>query len=306
MRGGPEDRIVATGNPVRPSGRFFEAARSEDWHTIKVSIFDHPNLRDDSDRYISGRPSKSFARRIAREWGGTDSPIYRARVLGRFPEEGEGSLVRRSWLDEAAERHEGWTELAQANRKPLTIGVDVARFGPDATVCCIRQGDAIREFRTWSGADTRETARRVRQLQWEVGALTPEQRVRTYVDAIGMGAGVVDALREMDADVTEYKGSAAPLRRDRFSNARAESYWSVRRALEEGELALPKDEMLFEELLGTSWEAAGGGRVKIARKAGMKGRLGRSPDRADALAMAFAPRRAARGVDVQLLGVRLG
>lgn len=303
---GPKDRLVATGNPVKPTGKFFEAARSAEWHTIQVSIFDHPNLDPQSDRHISGGPSRSFARRIAREWGGEGSPIYRARVLGQFPEEGEGSLVRRSWLDAAAERHERWTELARANRHPITIGVDVARYGPDATVACLRQGDAIREFRAWSGADTRETARRVRQLQWEVGRLTPDKRVRTYVDAIGTGAGVVDALREMDADVTEYKGSRSPLKGTRFENARAESYWAVRRALEEGELALPADEALFEELLGTIWEPTGGGKVKIAAKSGMKGRLGRSPDRADALAMTFAPRREARGIDgPSLVGIRL-
>jgi len=71
-------------------------------------------------------------------------------------------------------------------------------------------------------------------------------------------------------------------------NRRAESYWKLRQALEEGELALPPDERLAEELLALRWSPSPNGRIRLEAKVEAKGRLGRSPDRADAVAMALS------------------
>ncbi len=57
--------------------------------------------------------------------------------------------------------------------------------------------------------------------------------------------------------------------------------------MEAGEIALPRDEMLFDELVATRWRPTSDGRVQIEGKDDLKARLGRSPDRADAVAMAF-------------------
>jgi hypothetical protein len=75
------------------------------------------------------------------------------------------------------------------------------------------------------------------------------------------------------------------------ANRRAESFWVLRRGLERGEIALPPDEKLADELCAMRWSIGLDGKVQIEAKNELRARIGRSPDRADAVAMAF--RRAA-------------
>ena len=65
----------------------------------------------------------------------------------------------------------------------------------------------------------------------------------------------------------------------------AESFWNVRRRLERGTLALPVDEKLADELCSMRWSIGLDGKVQLESKDELRTRLGRSPDRADAVAM---------------------
>ena len=58
--------------------------------------------------------------------------------------------------------------------------------------------------------------------------------------------------------------------------------------VQRGLLALPPDEKLFDELLQIKARANSVGKVLLESKDDLRARLGRSPDRADALAMAFS------------------
>jgi hypothetical protein len=110
---------------------------------------------------------------------------------------------------------------------------------------------------------------------------------KLIVDEIGLGAGVLDRLRELGYRAKGFNGGSSPRDKDRFANLRAASYWMLREKLEAGEVALPADEGLAEELLATSWRPTSEGRVKIDAKDDIRSRLGRSPDRADAVCMAI-------------------
>jgi hypothetical protein len=106
---------------------------------------------------------------------------------------------------------------------------------------------------------------------------------------IGVGSGVIDPLRRKTYSVTPFHSSGRAEQGDdliRFYNARAEAYWALRRKLEEGELAIPRDPLLWEELLNTTWSVKQG-KVIIEDKKEIKRRLGRSPDRADALMLSL-------------------
>lgn len=70
----------------------------------------------------------------------------------------------------------------------------------------------------------------------------------------------------------------------------AEAYWTLREKLQTGELALPYDEELFRELLSIRWSVTSAGQTKIEPKEEIRRRLGRSLDRAEAVAMAFSVR----------------
>ena len=98
---------------------------------------------------------------------------------------------------------------------------------------------------------------------------------------------MLDRLRELGFRARAFNGGRRPKDRKRFLNARAEAYWRLRELLEAGEIILPLDDELFDALLTIRWRPTSEGRVRIEAKEELKGRLGRSPDRADAVCMAF-------------------
>ena len=110
---------------------------------------------------------------------------------------------------------------------------------------------------------------------------------RIVVDAVGMGTGVCDRLKQWSYVVDEYVGGTFAARGEKFSNKRAEAFWNIRELLEARKIAFPPDEKLIEELLALRWRELGG-KIQLEAKDRLKSRLGRSPDRADALTMAFA------------------
>ena len=113
---------------------------------------------------------------------------------------------------------------------------------------------------------------------------------RVVVDEVGLGAGLLDRLTELGYRAEGFNGGRSPgwaEDRERFLNLRAEAFWTLRRLLEEGEIAIPPDEHLWDELTAIRWKLNSAGKIQIEPKDGLRQRLGRSPDRADAVAMCF-------------------
>jgi transcription antitermination factor NusG len=299
---GEEDRKLTLGNPTEPDGRFYDAHRpGSDWHSIKVASEDIPNVRR-GEVVIPGLLDRAGVEGFASEYG-RESAFYRSRVEAEFPAESEDALIEREWLDAAVRRH---------RREPepegyYVVGVDPARFGSDETVCCVRRGGRVMEFVAWRGEDTQASARRVLNLVRRLhdGGRTPVKTVA--VDSIGIGAGVVDrvkedldttwheagrggrGLRERRTRVVAFNSAKKAPRPDRYPNVRSQAFWRVRKLLEDGELALPDDPRLLEELRALRVEFTANGLTRIGGKDRIKSRLGRSPDRADALAISLRP-----------------
>lgn len=287
---GDSDRILAVGNPLAPSGRFYLNSRSANWRAIRISAYDHPNVIE-GHSVIPGAVTKQFISRIASEYG-PGSGIYKARVLGEFPDESLYGLVRRSWLEEAARKYDSGTLASQSGGARPEIGIDVARYGPDSTVLAIRRGPVLEEIVSWRGKDTAETVDLIKDEAARVG-IRPnngkvKRRGRLIVDEIGIGAGVCDQLKKSRYAVRGFNAGRRARDHANFFNARAESFWRIRKLLEEGRVAMPHDELLWDELVATEWEVTQDGRVRIEPKEQLAQRLGRSPDRADAVAYAFA------------------
>lgn len=305
---GAEDRILTLGNPTVTGGRFFRAHQTDsDWHVVKVAASDVPNVREERT-VVPGLLTREGMQRFAAEYGG-HSGVYTSRVLAEFPDRSEEGLFARSWLEGAADRHEA-DPMERAGEEPI-VAVDPARFGADATVAAVRRGDRLERLVSWGQRDTMGTVEKLRRELSELG-VQPENRDalkylrrsdasdqkreryrsegRVVVDTIGLGAGVADRLEEMGYDVEGFKGSRSPKDGDRFENLRAEGYWMLRDRLEAGEVALPRDEDLFTELLAIRWHPTAAGKIRLEKKDEIRARIGRSPDRADAVAMAFWPK----------------
>lgn len=117
------------------------------------------------------------------------------------------------------------------------------------------------------------------------------------LQSVRSGGPILDLLREWGFAASPFNGGRRALDPNRFMNRRAESYWELRLMLEAGQIALPPDAKLTDELLATQWRVTPEGKVRIEEKGELRGRLGRSPDRLDAVVMA-AYRHAVRRVGI--------
>jgi hypothetical protein len=291
-----EARILLIGNPLHACGTFYDSHRSEAWMKFAVSAFDSPNvagrdLEDDDRRDAPAeRPGLVTARWVWErrlEWG-EESPLYQSRVLGQFPDQAADALIRLSWIEAAVARH-----LPQHRRSPeeVELGVDVARFGDCETVVIARQGPRVLALEAWRKADLMESARRVRAL---------ERRYRPWiikVDSVGVGSGIVDRLRELcDAPVKEINVGKPPRDTERFSMLRDELFFGLRDRFRDGDIAIPDDPRLIDQLAGLTYSITPRGQQVVGSKADLSRRGLGSPDRADALALAFAPIRRLRAI----------
>ena len=164
---------------------------------------------------------------------------------------------------------------------PPRLGVDVARFGSDKTALCVRRGWRVESLRSFSRIDTMRTA-------GEAAALVRDHRIpAVFVDEGGLGAGVVDRLRELEAPVHGVQFGGKARQSGRFANMRAELFWELRRLFNDNLIAIPRDEELISQLLGLRYDVTSAGQVKMESKSSLRRRGLRSPDKADALALAF-------------------
>ena len=164
---------------------------------------------------------------------------------------------------------------------PLRLGVDVARFGSDKTALCVRRGWTVEYLRSFSRIDTMRTA-------GEAFTLVRDHDIpAVFVDEGGLGAGVVDRLRELRAPVYGVQFGGKARQSGRFANMRAELFWELRRLFNDNLIAIPPDEELISQLLGLRYDVTSAGQVKMESKSSLRRRGLRSPDKADALAIAF-------------------
>lgn len=289
-------RLLMIGNPTNPSGEFARSFKDPGVSKIAISAFDTPNFttfgitqrdieRDSWQKKITGplpNPKliePAWVAKRWRRWGrSTTSPNYMSRVLGMFPEVSSDTLFPLHWI-EAAQARDLEPQADDANQ----LGVDVARFGTDESVICHRKGPVARIVFAQQGLDTRATTGQVIAIRDRTHATI------SNVDVIGIGAGVVDGLNEVGEPVEAINVGAAPVDKEHFVNARAEYFWFLRGLFERGEIDIdPADEELASQLASMKFAYDAKGRILIESKQDAKKRGMESPDRADALMLAFA------------------
>jgi len=273
-------KMLLLGNPTSLAGTFYEAfhRRRELWHTIHISAFDTPNVKA-GEVLMPTLVTPKWVEEAKVNWG-EDSPMYQVRVLGEFPSEAEDTLISLKLIEAAAE--EDAIELPPEDA-PAEMGVDVARFGSDRTVICVRRGERVIEMEALGRQDLMETAGRVR------AAMTRHGPKVVRVDGIGLGAGVVDRLREQGCSQVKGVNVAARANRpEHFANLRAELYDGLRERFQDGRIRIPADPDLIGELAAVRYSFTSSGQVRLEGKDDMRSRGLRSPDKADALMLAFA------------------
>lgn len=267
LTGRAQNRVLVTSTPGAPSGifhRIFSSAR-DDWRLHHLPASD------------SSLVSEEWVETRRREWG-EDSPLYQARVMGEFPDDVEGTLFRLSDLEAAVDR----TLDAESRGTGLVFSVDPARFGPDKTALAIWIGNELAEVLTRQGMDLMETA------SWVASHINRRSPDRVRVDGIGLGAGLVDRLRQLGHSVDDVNVAEPAEDPKLYVNRRAEIAWQFRAALERGEVSLPSDDALIAELSAVRYDYDPKGRIRLVNKNLTRRELGRSPDKADACLLGYS------------------
>lgn len=223
--------------------------------------------------------AEGFAERMRQECLGVEDPVFKMRVLAEFASDVEGQLIPIAAIHAAIGRE--FEDDEEDGR--LVLGVDIARFGEDRTVIAVAQGRRLCETIGWRGLDTMATADRIAS---EINARSPS---RVLIDEIGIGAGVVDRLRQLGHEVEAVNVGTASSDPNLFLNLnlRAEIGWRVRERFERGEVAITDDPALVSELAAMRYTYDPRGRIKLEAKDQAKTRLGRSPDLAAAAMLAM-------------------
>jgi hypothetical protein len=277
---GAHARWLAIGNPVLPSGPFYDACTSQTWHKIHIRCLDSPNVELGKIVYPK-LVTPQWIEDRRREWG-ESSPMYQSKVLGEFPVNSEFGLFPVNWITEAQ-------ELAKNNPIPVGekfIGADIARSGADSTVFLFREGSVVRDIEVHRSNSLMEV------VGWLIKFVEKHKVpwLNVLVDEIGIGSGVIDRLREQGHDA-QAVNFCWTLKSRQYLNTRALCYWKVREALNpesENPLAIPeKFSRLATELMAIEHSYNSAGQIQIESKENIKKKLGHSPDQADALAMSF-------------------
>ncbi|MCD8313433.1 MAG: hypothetical protein LUC24_04665 [Bacteroidales bacterium] len=332
-------RILLVFNPNVPTGYAARSQKGDRWARFRLSSLTAPNVVQ-RRTVIPGQVDYGWVLDKIANWcapisSGEVSPemddfefegrwyrpedLFRAKVLGKFPKVGEDSLIPQQWLDMAHSRWEAAGGVDPESAEPRMLGVDVAGMGRDCSCLVERHGDWVDRIFTYNsggGADHMRIAGMVHERR-----KGRRRDMRVSVDTIGEGAGVYSRLLETDDPrmIISCKYSEAARRGDRpltdatgqyqFLNMRAWLFWAMRDWLnpKNGSGAmLPPDPRLDEEATEIRWSFRSDGRICIEPKEDIRKRLGRSPDRFDALANTFYPAAGRNPVDLERLARMIG
>lgn len=275
-------RILLLGNPTRTGGTFHRAFTTEraNWSTVHISAYDCPNETGESvpENVARALPRRGWAAERLAAWG-EDSPIYQVRVAGNFPSKGVDTVIALGDVEDAQAR-----SLEEDRTKASVISCDVARYGTDETIICERVGQRIRIVEGYFGKPTTHTAARV--------AYWASQHVvaRIVVDDTGVGGGVTDQLRADGWQVTPFNAANAAFSPLEFPNRRSELWFQLAEQLPD--LDLDADEQLCADLVTPKYTYDLKMRRVVESKDAMRSRIGRSPDRGDAVMLTLVPEQA--------------
>jgi hypothetical protein len=271
----PPPLIMATCNPTLSwvKRRWYDPWRKgtlePPWYYLPARVDDNPHLD----------PAYLASLETLRQ---TDAAAYERFVQGNWESADEpDQLIAYDWT------------LAARNVEPVdgkaVLGVDVARYGDDDTVLAHKRGNAITKIEYHHGLSLERTAALVRSRIVD----GPIDVRNVLIDAVGIGAGVVDILRSQGYRVTEVISGAKAIesRGDtfRFNNLRSQMWWHTREQLRLGQVCFEVDDpRLREDLTAPRYLVTGDRIIRVESKDDIKKRIGRSTDAADAVVYALS------------------
>lgn len=295
-------KLLYIWNPLIASGGFYESFKDDTFVHISISVFDTPNFTINKIKNVSDlqkytreeildlplvypelvTPMWAFDK--IRRWG-VDSPMFQAKVMAIFPEEGDDTLIKLSHIENALLKEwdeEEWKFRPRRN----AIGIDVARFGGDTTVMiAMDNGKMSEEMVSYNGKDTMTTVGHAIALFNTLGFM--KEFDSFIVDDTWVGGGVTDRLVELGYNVIPINNASSASDTERFRDIKAEIYWTLRESFIAGEISIHDKERLIKDISNIKYDYMSNGKIFIKSKKDMKKEGLDSPDYADALALAY-------------------
>ncbi len=277
-------RAIAGSTPGPPLGRFHDICSRKpgygDWWVKHITI---------DEAIAAGRISAAWAEQRKEQWG-EKSAIYRNRVLGEFAADEENTIIPLHFVEAAVERWYEWRENKQGDL--VALGVDIGGEGIDPTVIAPVYATSdgkkiVEELHEHSRKDLMDVVGTIIEL------ISGNKKIELIVDVIGLGAGVVSRLREMNYEVLAFNAAEHSDLMDitgevQFLNTRAASWWGMRELLDPSNnnwIALPPDGVLIGQLTAPTHSMTSFGKRQVESKKDIRKRLHTSTDRADAVIM---------------------
>jgi phage terminase large subunit len=266
-----EGHIVQAGNPTHLEGPLYRASTIERrlWHVTEITA-------DPDDPKRTPRVSVQWAREQIEKYG-RDNAWVLVNVFGQFPPGSLNALIGPDAVTAATKRFYREGDYGHAAK---ILGVDVARFGDDASVIFPRQGLVAFEPKLLRNVDSLQGAGAVARkwTDWDADACFVD-------DTGGYGAGWIDGLRGLGrAPIgVPFSGQASDRR---YYNKRSEMYFECVEWIKGGG-SIPPIPELAAALTQTTYTFKGDAMI-LEPKDIIKAKLGYSPDHADALVMTFA------------------
>ncbi len=270
----PDNKVLLIGNMTKNFGYFYDSH----FH----SEFKHQWTKLHWDSRKSTNVDPSMPKYFETKYG-LDSNVYRIRVMGDPPLQDENTLIP-LW---AAEQCIG-NNFEVAEDEPIYLGVDVARYGDDASIIMPRQGMKISSWETFRKLNTIDLGGFINQTYQELEA------AGIGIDSIGVGGGVADWLEKRNIqNLYQVNVTTASSNLEKFHRLRDELWCKVRDNCLLGKYSFPdvvvngevesQGKQLANELAIVRYSFNAHGGMIIESKKDLKARGVNSPNIADAL-----------------------
>lgn len=279
---GDNNKLLLCGNPTKTSGAFYDA-----FHSSRAIYSCHTINSEDSPR-----TNKENIRLLERKYG-RESNVFRVRVRGEFPVQEDDVFIGLSLIEQATMRDPD-EEVNQ-----ISIGVDVARYGDDETVIATLEGNSISIPLVRQGQSLMRTVGDIVTTYYRLINEHPQYTgsITVNIDDTGLGGGVTDRLEEVKAEKQLYRMVIVPVNfaskpprnendKDYYKDMTTYLWAAVKSLLEAGAIAIQNDNELVAQLSVRKYFVISNGLLQLESKGDMKKRGIKSPDRADAVALA--------------------
>jgi hypothetical protein len=263
-----------------------------EWEVIKIKAHDSPNVIAGTNIF-PGILSADYVEKKKKVWRLGD-PLWEIYIEANFVESSSMTVLHPSMVKEIL-GESPTSPTIEPDYENMVLAVDVGDEGTDPSVCALGLGNRLGFIKRVLGNDTMQTVKFVIECWDDTIRLTGKKPIAIYIDRIGVGAGVLSRLSELNYPAIGVNVGMKAIDDTEYINRRIEMAWSLRHLAEARALSWvpvyftePEVMEMLREDMSIRYEALPSQRIKLEDKVKFRRRTKRSSDFWDVMMMAFA------------------